>query len=177
MKHWKYLVMILIALMLSAISFGCQSATPRKDLSVTKMEQFFLENQEDFYAVQTLIVPIFEDRSVSQNFRRLRISRLDTDKRNADETSKETLMISTELPMTEADRAALLQAAEPLFDKTPILLIFANDTELYFYYYQEWGYEHFIGYREDGEIPAGSFGNIEGWKQIGENWYAVIAHD
>ncbi len=181
MKTWKYLTIFLSALFLYLLISGCESEIPRSDLSMAEMEQFYLANQADFNAIQKLILPMFDYESdLSQgrtNRRTIRIARPDHETDNPDGTSEEALIFSSELSIPEAERLALLQAAEPLFDRTPILCIFANDHEVYFYYYEKWGVEHFVAYREDGMIPRGSFGNIQDSKQIDENWYAVTAHD
>lgn len=177
MKDWKCFSIVLCVLCMCSFFSGCESLTRRRDLSVTEMERMYLANQADFYSVQKQIVSLFEDRGDLSKGPTLRVSRSDTENDNSDGASEAALILSTDLSIPEAERLALLQAAEPLFDQSPILFIFANDHEIYFYYFEEWGYEHYVAYRADGEIPRGSFGNVEAYQQIDSNWYAVISHD
>lgn len=177
MKLWKCILIFLCVLCLCVFFIGCETSTPRPDLSVTEMERIFLANQADFHAVQEQIVPVFQNRDQSDEHPRLRIARPDSETKNTDGAAEETLILSTDLSISEEERLALLQAAEPLFAQTPILHIFANKREVYFYFYEKWGYEHYVAYREDGTIPSGSFGSFEDEKEIETNWYAAIVHD
>ncbi len=177
MKIWKSLLIVLCVLCMCVLFIGCETSTPRPDLSVTEMERIFLANQADFHALQEQIVPLFQDRNKEGEHPTLRIARSDTEKTNKDGATEAELILSTDLSMSEAERLALLQAAEPLFAQTPILDIFANKREVYFYFYEKWGYEHYVAYREDGTIPSGSFGNVQDSRQIDTCWYAVIASD
>lgn len=177
MKLWKSILMFLCVLCLCVILFGYGSSIPRRDLSVPKMEGMYLANRADFHAVQEQIVPLFQDRNRSNQHPTLRIARSDTEKTNKDGAAEETLILSTDLSISEEERLALLRAAEPLFAQTPILNIFANKREVYFNFYSEWGYEHYVAYRGDGEIPHGSFGDFGDEKEIETNWYAAIVHD
>ena len=177
MKDWKSILFFLCVLCMCAFFIGCDSLTARPDLSVTEMERIFLANQADFHAVQEQIVPLFQDRNRSDLHPTLRIARSDTEKTNKDGATEAELILSTDLSISEEERLALLQAAEPLFDQTPILDIFANKREVYFNLYSEWGYEHYVAYRGDGEIPHGSFGDFGDEKEIETNWYAAIVHD
>ncbi len=177
MKNWKRILFFLCMLCMCVFFFGCETSTPRPDLSVTEMERIFLANQADFHAVQEQIVPLFQDQNRSDLHPTLLISRSDAEKTNKDGATKAELILSTDLSISEAERLALLQAAEPLFDQTPILDIFANKREVYFYFYEKWGYEHYVAYRGDGTIPSGSFGNVQDSRQIDTSWYAVIVSD
>ncbi len=177
MKTRKSLLLFLCVLCMCLFFIGCEGSTPRRELSVAEMERMYLANREEFKAVQEQIVALFEDQSDLSKGAGLRISRPDTETKNTDGASEAALILSTELLIPEAERLALLQAAEPLFEQSPLLCIFANDHEVYFYYYEKWGYEHYVAYRADGVIPRGSFGNFEADQQIDTNWYAVISHD
>lgn len=177
MKPWKCLLGFLLVSCLCVFFIGYGSSIPRRDLSVPKMEGMYLANRADFHAVQEQIVPLFQDRNRSDLHPTLRIARPDTEKTNKDGATEAELILSTDLSMSEAERLALLQAAEPLFAQTPILHIFANEREVYFYFYEKWGYEHYVAYRGDGTIPSGSFGNVQDSRQIDTCWYAVIASD
>ena len=177
MKIWKSLLIVLCVLCMCVLFIGCETSTPRPDLSVTEMERIFLANQADFHALQEQIVPLFQDRNKEGEHPTLLISRSDAEKTNRDGAIEAELILSTDLSISEAERLALLQAAEPLFAQTPILDIFANKREVYFYFYEKWGYEHYVAYREDGTIPSGSFGNVQDSRQIDTSWYAVIASD
>lgn len=177
MKPWKCLLSFLLVLCMCVLFIGCETSTPRPDLSVTEMERIFLANQADFHVVQEQIVPLFQDRNRSDLYPTLRVARSDTEKTNKDGATEAELILSTDLSISEEERLALLQAAEPLFAQTPILDIFANEREVYFYFYEKWGYEHYVAYRGDGTIPSGSFGNFEDEKDIETNWYAAIVHD
>ncbi len=177
MKIWKSLLIVLCVLCMCVFFIGYGSSIPRRVLSVPKMERIFLANQADFHALQEQIVPLFQDRNKEGEYPGLRITRSETEKANKDGATEAELILSTDLSMSEAERLALLQAAEPLFAQTPILHIFANEREVYFYFYEKWGYEHYVAYREDGTIPSGSFGSFEDEKEIETNWYAAIVHD
>ncbi|MBR0198950.1 MAG: hypothetical protein IJQ42_02130 [Oscillospiraceae bacterium] len=177
MKIWKSLLIVLCVLCMCVLFIGCETSTPRPDLSVTEMERIFLANQADFHALQEQIVPLFQDRNKEGEHPTLLISRSDAEKTNRDGAIEAELILSTDLSISEEERLALLQAAEPLFDQTPILDIFANKREVYFYFYEKWGYEHYVAYREDGTIPSGSFGNVQDSRQIDASWYAVIVSD
>ena len=177
MKIWKSLLIVLCVLCMCVLFIGCETSTPRPDLSVTEMERIFLANQADFHALQEQIVPLFQDRNRSDLHPWLSITRSETEKANKDGATEAELILSTDLSISEEERLALLQAAEPLFAQTPILDIFANKREVYFYFYEKWGYEHYVAYREDGTIPSGSFGNVQDSRQIDASWYAVIASD
>ena len=177
MKPWKFLLGFLLVSCLCVFFIGYGSSIPRRDLSVPKMEGMYLANQADFHVVQEQIVPLFQDRNRSDQHPTLRIARSDTEKTNKDGATEAELILSTDLSISEEERHALLQAAEPLFAQTPILNIFANKREVYFYFYSEWGYEHYVAYRGDGEIPHGSFGDFGDEKEIETNWYAAIVHD
>lgn len=167
----------LLVLCMCVLFIGCETSTPRPDLSVTEMERIFLANQADFHALQEQIVPLFQDRNKEGEYPWLSITRSETEKANKDGATEAELILSTDLSISEEERLALLQAAEPLFDQTPILDIFANKREVYFNLYSEWGYEHYVAYRGDGEIPHGSFGDFGDEKEIETNWYAAIVHD
>lgn len=175
----RRLLTIIFAVILSTPFAGCESVSPRPDISVKEMERTYLSNQADFNAVQKLIGQLFPDEPSDVSDRStIRIARTDADAGNTDGTMTESLTITTfETSISEDQRLALLKAAEPLFEQSPILCIFANDIELYFYFYEEWGYEHYLAYREDGSVPGGSFGTIQDSKEIAPNWYSVIAHD
>lgn len=177
MKPWKCLLGFLLVLCMCVLFIGCETSTPRPDLSVTEMERIFLANQADFHALQEQIVPLFQDRNRSDLHPWLSITRSETEKANKDGATEAELILSTDLSISEEERLALLQAAEPLFDQTPILDIFANKREVYFYFYEKSGYEHYVAYRGDGMIPSGSFGNIQDSRQIDASWYAVIVSD
>ena len=177
MKPWKFLLGFLLVLCLCVFFIGYGSSIPRRDLSVTEMERIFLANQADFHALQEQIVPLFQDRNKEGEYPWLSITRSETEKTNKDGATEAELILSTDRSISEEERHALLQAAEPLFDQTPILDIFANKREVYFYFYEKSGYEHYVAYRGDGTIPSGSFGNIQDSRQIDTCWYAVIASD
>ena len=177
MKPWKFRLGCLLVSCLCVILFGYGSSIPRRVLSVPKMEGIYLADRADFHAVQEQIVPLFQDQNRSDMHPTLRIARPDMEKTNKDGATEAVLILSTELSISEEERLALLQAAEPLFDQTPILHIFANKREVYFYFYEKWGYEHYVAYRGDGEIPHGSFGDFGDEKEIETNWYAAIVHD
>lgn len=169
---------VVLALVLCALLMGCERVNPRPDISVAEMERIYLANQADFNAVQKEIASVFaaiqDDSSQRQT---IRISRSEADGKAAEDAANESLTVTTIFPVSEEERLALLVAARPLLEQTSIQKVFANDRECYYYFYSEWGYEHFVAYREDGRIPGGSFGNIEDSKQIDANWYSVIAHD
>ena len=177
MKPWKFLLGFLLVSCLCVFFIGYGSSIPRRDLSVPKMEGMYLANRADFHVVQEQIVTLFQDRNRSDLYPTLRIARSDTEKTNKDGATEAELILSTDLSISEEERLALLQAAEPLFAQTPILNIFANKREVYYYFYSEWGYEHYVAYRGDGEIPHGSFGDFGDEKEIETNWYAAIVHD
>ena len=169
---------IFLAIVLCTLFFGCESVFPRSDISVDEMERIYLTNHADFNAVQKQINQLYIDElSVVSHVRTIRIARPDADKTTDGTTTEPLIITADEVSMNEDQREALLKAAEPLFEQPSIVHIFANGNEVYFYYYQEWGYEHFVAYREDGRIPCGSFGTIEDSRQIDLNWYSVIAHD